>query len=364
MAGRFNLFQLNTNLRRHPNRNKKAATTPINKSTSGVKGKMENFEKEITIIGQSEPAHKSEADAWADALKQMGEHIPDTQEYGRQPQPNEYEAQAAASQTAEPEESTQQTVTQEASLKATSQLDDVQLAEVQDDFLLARIDEFREKAQQLQQLLRTKEEKAEELQQIVNERSDKAEELQQIVNERQEKADGITAEVAKQINNMADKVDAKLDALDQSMARMQRASEAAANTRAQETNRAILQITEQFGEVKQVSDKLDEMKNELSDKLDTTKDTISSKLDETKNELVEKHDTAKSELSDKIHTESVQSYRNTQELIKNIDNHLNKMDDLDKKISSTKSLSTTIVVLTILDILGVAAAVVLSLGIF
>ena len=153
MAGRFNLFQLNMDLRRHPNRNKKAATTPINKSTSGVKGKMENFEKEITIIGQSEPVHKSEADAWADALKQMGEHIPDTQEYGGQSKTNEYEAQAAVSQETEPKATTQQTATQEASLNAASQVDDVQLAEVQDDFLLARIDEFREKAQQLQQLL-------------------------------------------------------------------------------------------------------------------------------------------------------------------------------------------------------------------
>ena len=357
MAGRFNLFQLNTNLRRHPNRNKKAATTPINKSTSGVKGKMENFEKEITIIGQSEPARRSEADAWADALKQMGERVPDTQEYRRQPQ------EEAVTQKSEAEE-VSPAVTPAAESNEPAPQADAEFTEVQDDFLLARIDEFREKAQQLQQLLRTKEEKAEELQQIVNERSDKAEELQQIVNERQEKADGITAEVAKQINYMADKVDAKLDALDQSMARMQKASEAAANTRAQETNRAILQITEQFGEVKQVSDKLDEIKSELSDKIDATKDTLSSKLDETKTELTEKQDTTKSELSDKIHTESVQSYRNTQELIKNLDNHLNKMEDLDKKISSTKSLATTIVVLTILDILGVAAAVVLSLGIF
>ena len=288
----------------------------------------------------------------------MGERVPETQEYRRQPQVEETDVQKP-----ETEEASQTVTPAVESYKSASQAD-AEFTEVQDDFLLARIDEFREKAQQLQQLLRTKEEKAEELQQIVNERSDKAEELQQIVNERQEKADGITAEVAKQINYMADKVDAKLDALDQSMARMQKASEVAANTRAQETNRAILQITEQFGEVKQVSDKLDEIKSELSDKIDATKDTLSNKLDETKTELTEKQDTTKSELSDKIHTESVQSYRNTQELIKNLDNHLNKMDDLDKKISSTKSLSTTIVVLTILDILGVAAAVVLSLGIF
>ena len=75
-----------------------------------------------------------------------------------------------------------------------------------DDFLLAQIDEFREKAQQLQEILATKESKAQELQTIVKEREMKADELQQILDERQEKADGITAEVAKQIDILIDRV--------------------------------------------------------------------------------------------------------------------------------------------------------------
>ena len=58
-----------------------------------------------------------------------------------------------------------------------------------DDFLLAQIDEFREKAKQLQEMLITKESKAKELQTIVQEREVKADELQQILDERQEKVD-------------------------------------------------------------------------------------------------------------------------------------------------------------------------------
>ena len=60
-----------------------------------------------------------------------------------------------------------------------------------EDFLLSQIDEFREKAKQLQDLLAAKENKVQELQSIVNEREGKAEEWQHILVERQEEADKI-----------------------------------------------------------------------------------------------------------------------------------------------------------------------------
>ena len=52
-----------------------------------------------------------------------------------------------------------------------------------EDFLLSQIDEFREKAKQLQNLLTSKESKVQELQNLVNEREDKAQELEQILSE-------------------------------------------------------------------------------------------------------------------------------------------------------------------------------------
>ena len=51
-----------------------------------------------------------------------------------------------------------------------------------DDFLLSQIDEFREKAKQLQEMLSNKETKANELQSIVAEREEKAEELLNLFN--------------------------------------------------------------------------------------------------------------------------------------------------------------------------------------
>lgn len=64
-------------------------------------------------------------------------------------------------------------------------------------FLLSQIDEFREKAKQLQNLLTSKESKVQELQNLVNEREDKAQELEQILSERQEEADEIVSDFSK-----------------------------------------------------------------------------------------------------------------------------------------------------------------------
>ena len=71
-----------------------------------------------------------------------------------------------------------------------------------EDFLLSQIDEFRERAKQLQSLLDSRETEAQELQTLVDERQEKADALGQILEERQKKADGFTAEVEKQIDRL------------------------------------------------------------------------------------------------------------------------------------------------------------------
>ena len=77
-----------------------------------------------------------------------------------------------------------------------------------EDFLLSQIDEFRERAKQLQSLLDSRETEAQELQTLVDERQEKADALGQILEERQKKADGFTAEVEKQIDRLIGKVSA------------------------------------------------------------------------------------------------------------------------------------------------------------
>ena len=79
-----------------------------------------------------------------------------------------------------------------------------------EDLLISQIDEFREKAKQLQVLLAAKESKAAELQSLVDERADKAQELEHILTERQEEADKIVTEFGRKVDALADKVTTKM----------------------------------------------------------------------------------------------------------------------------------------------------------
>ena len=90
-----------------------------------------------------------------------------------------------------------------------------------EDFLLSQIDEFRERAKQLQSLLDSRETEAQELQTLVDERQEKADALGQILEERQKKADGFTAEVEKQIDRLIGKVSAKMEEIEVSMTMLQ-----------------------------------------------------------------------------------------------------------------------------------------------
>lgn len=212
---------------------------------------------------------------------------------------------------------------------------------VRDDELLGQIDEFRARAQKLQEFLQHREVKAMELQRIVDEREDRAEELQHILEERQEKADGITAEVAKQVNGLVRKVDAKLEEINDSFDAKIKENQQASELRAKQTEETLHKIHAQIEELGQNNSQVQE---------------------QFQDQLREQLDTVKSDLSEKIHSESVQSYRNTQELIRGLDEKISKVDVLEKNIHSLHVMSIVVIVLTALDLLGVVGAVVLSLN--
>ena len=88
-----------------------------------------------------------------------------------------------------------------------------------EDFLLSQIDEFREKAKQLQNLLVSKESKVQELQNLVNEREDKAQELEQILNERQEEADELVSDFSRKVDELAERVTAKMNEIEISVSK-------------------------------------------------------------------------------------------------------------------------------------------------
>lgn len=194
-----------------------------------------------------------------------------------------------------------------------------------EDYLLTQIDEFREKAQQLQNLLLSKESKVMELQNIVDEREVKAKELEDILNERQRKADGITAEVSKQIDALIEKVAAKMDEIGESI------------------------------------------EKEVSDGQKLTAEQM-EELKETLAAVNEQLETIKGELSEKVHTENVKCFRNIADLFKGMDEKVDSIQKaeevVDKKVKSVHKCTIALIVLTIINMLGVTAVILMELGVF
>lgn len=194
-----------------------------------------------------------------------------------------------------------------------------------EDYLLTQIDEFREKAQQLQDLLLSKESKVMELQHIVDEREGKAKELEYILNERQRKADGITAEVSKQIDALIEKVTAKMDEIGVSIEK------------------------EVADGQKITAEQMEELKETLA--------SVNAQLE-----------TIKGELSEKVHTENVKCYRNISDLFKDMDEKVeviqNVEQNVDKKVKSVHKCTVALIVLTIINMLGLTAVILMELGVF
>ena len=194
-----------------------------------------------------------------------------------------------------------------------------------EDFLLSQIDEFREKAKQLQSLLSSKENKVQQLQEIVAEREGKAKELSDMIEERQDAADRVVAGVGEQIDGMVEKVDAKLNELNEAFA--ERLAENAVNS------------TDQTEEVRSLID-------EQNQKLTETVEGLNGQFDKIKNEIFEK-----------IHSEDVKCYRNIQTLVDESDKKVEEMAEKIDKISSLKTMSMIIVILTVLNFAGLAGVI-------
>lgn len=199
--------------------------------------------------------------------------------------------------------------------------DDVLDLLASDDSFLAQIDEFRARAQKLQQMMVSRETRAQELKVLVDEREDKAEELKQILDERQEEVDGISAVVAKQINALTEQVGIKLDAIEKAVS--------GDNANAQ---KASAETTEQ--------------------------------MKETLGQVSVQIESLKADLADKIHTESVKSYRNTQDVLKDMDEKLDQLEDVEIDVRSLHGYAKVIIGVIAVNLVGVIIAVLGAFGIF
>lgn len=189
-----------------------------------------------------------------------------------------------------------------------------------EDFLLKQIDEFREKAARLQDLLLSKESKVAELQNIVADQEAEAAQLQNVIDDRKEAAEVLLTGVQSQMNEMITEVEDKLNNL----------AEKIANDVNDSTGRTAEQTAE--------------MKADL--------DKIGKQLD-----------TMKLELAEKIHTEDVKCYRNMADLIAELTKKIEENDDLEEEIRSLKGYAMFLSGFAVLNFVAVVVLLLYSFGI-
>ena len=200
-----------------------------------------------------------------------------------------------------------------------------------EDFLLSQIDEFREKAKQLQNLISSKEDKVQELQEIVEEKEGQAKELSDIIEERQDAAERVVSGVGEQIDGMVNKVDAKLKELNETFA--ERLAENAVNST--EQNEAVRKLIDEY-----------------QDKMTEAIKGLDGQFEAVKNEICEK-----------VHTEDVKCYRNMQTLIEESDRKIEETKDAVAELVSLKTMVKVTLVFTALNFVGLAAFLIHVLGI-
>lgn len=234
-----------------------------------------------------------------------------------------------------------------------------------EDFLLSQIDEFREKAKQLQDLLASKESKAQELQSLVSEREDKAQQLAQILSERQEEADLIMKDFNKKVDELSDKVTNKMTDIEASIA--SQVSEVKSASMAQlEANRKLSE--EQIAANKKLSEEqLATNKQFLEEQAIANKKLSEGQIAEVKQLLdnaTTQLESIKTDLSEKVHSENVKCYRNIQDLFNEFDSKIEKMDEMEKSVGSIRGYVKCLTWFSMINFVLLIAFILYSLGIF
>ncbi len=234
-----------------------------------------------------------------------------------------------------------------------------------EDFLLNQIDEFREKAKQLQILLASKESKVQELQSLVNEREDKAQELAVILNERQEEADRIVVDFGKKVDDLANKVTAKMTEIETSVSN-QVADVKRASEEQLEANRKLNE--EQIAANKKLSEEqLATNKQFLEEQAIANKKLSEGQIAEVKallDNATTQLESIKTDLSEKVHSENVKCYRNIQDLFTEFDSKIEKMDEMEKGVGSVKGYVKCLTWFSIMNFVVLIGFILYSLGVF
>ena len=230
--------------------------------------------------------------------------------------------------------------------------------------------------------INTKESKAEELSVIVEEREAKAEELQQILDERQEKADGITAQVAKQIDVLIESVHEKMAEIEQSMnAGMDSLGRQVSSDMdnlgssvsgqignlGQSLGTEISGISQNIGQSLDFGDTLEQTRRiteEGTAAVTSAVNEANAHMLQSLKELNDQLVSIKAELADKVHTENVKCFRNIQDLFKVMGDKVDTVSELEKQVGTTKTFAVISTVLAIINTFGFVVIALYILGFF
>lgn len=234
-----------------------------------------------------------------------------------------------------------------------------------EDLLLNQIDEFREKAKQLQDLLLSKESKAQELQTLVNERQDKAEELEQLLNARKEEANQIMRVFNQRVDDLTAKVTGKMAEMEVSISHQVLQAKNASVAQL-EANRKLNE--EQMEANKKLSEEqLAKNKQFLEEQAIANKKLSEGQIAEVKvllDTATTQLDSIKTDLSDKVHSENVKCYRNIQDLFTEFDSKIEKMDEMEKGVDAIRGYVKCLTWFSIINFVVLVGFILYSLGIF
>lgn len=235
-----------------------------------------------------------------------------------------------------------------------------------EDFLLQQIDEFREKAKQLQQLMKNRETKAKELQETVDAREAKASELDSLIHVRKGEADKIMKNVSVRIDEMSAGVRNEMSGLSDTLSRevsgLSQNLTQELNQSTEKTRQVVEAATQNM--IDQNTRSLEGLKEQL-EQLDQRE-----KINELSTEMNSQITTLKTDIADKIHAEDVKCYRNIQasmdeqsKLLSEGDEktrqHIQEqVDNLSRQMRSQAKLSKASLTFSILNFLGVVGILV------
>ena len=290
-----------------------------------------------------------------------------------------YESEEPVTEDAATAVSLQDSVTETDELEDISQKIGMDVADMIDmdkeDVLIQQIDEFREKAKQLQELMQNRESKARELQGVVEERAARANSLDRMVHARQGEADKIMKQVTQRIDAMSMGVRTQMSGLSDTVSKeVGGLSQNLTQNLTQNITHEINQSTEKTRQVVEAATQ--NMIDQNTRSLEGLKEQLeqldhSGQIGELSTEMNSQMTTLKADIVEKIHAEDVKCYRNIQvsldeqsKLLSESDEKIRglmeeQMNGLKDQMSHHATMIKASLVISVLNLLGIAGIIAL-----